>query len=120
VQAEGPDSAAALQPRVAALDVHPSGPMWGAGVLPSGLDVRELEQTTAAQFPALCAALVSAGVVQERRALRVALREVSGAVESAADGSISLRLRFTLRSGAFATTVLRELGEFGGQEIADA
>lgn len=120
VSDSGPDSAIALQPRLAALEVHPTGPMWGAGELPTGGAVRELEQASAAPFAELCAALCEVGLTQERRALRVALREASGAVETSTDGSTILRLRFTLRSGAFATTVLRELGEFGGQETADA
>ena len=108
----GPDSPAALQPRLAALDVHPTGPMWGSGTLSSGAAVRELEQATAAAFAEPCAALESLGLNQERRSLRVALRDAVGAFEPVADIGVQLRLRFTLRSGAFATTVLRELGDF--------
>lgn len=118
VTADGKDSAAALQTRLAALDVHPTGPLWGRGELPSGGAVRELEAATAAQFPQLCAALEGLDLAQERRALRVALHDASG--EFIRDGAATaLRLRFTLRSGAFATTVLRELGEFSGGEAGD-
>lgn len=114
----GADSAPALLDRLTALDVHPTGPMWGAGELPSGGVIRELESATAAQFPELCTALEALQLAQERRALRVALHDASGAVE-ADGGGTALRLRFTLRSGAFATTVLRELGEFDGTESND-
>lgn len=111
VSEHGDDSPAMLQARVTALTLHPTGPMWGVGEPPSGGAIRALELATAADFAQTCVALQQLGLAQERRALRVALRDVSGELLSSDADTVVLRLRFTLRSGAFATTVLRELGD---------
>lgn len=95
---------ALTQERCARLEIHPSGPMWGVGTPPSGRGVLELEMRLAAQFTAATGLCVGAGMRQERRSLRIAVRELACEVEAAA-----VRLRFRLPRGAFATTVLREL-----------
>ncbi len=93
-----------LAERCARLDVHPTGPMWGRGELRSGGAVRALESAAAEAAPDLAAGLVAAGLSQERRALRVAVRELHH--EWRDD---SLHLSFSLPAGAYATALLREL-----------
>ncbi len=94
--------------RVTALDVHPTGPMWGRGELLSADRVRELEQRVGSELDEPCALVIAADMNQERRALRVSVREL-GWERSGAD----VLVRFWLTKGSFATTVLRELFETG-------
>jgi tRNA pseudouridine13 synthase len=100
-----------LAQRLAAFDIHPTGPLWGAGDLRSTEAVRalELQALDDAESRALREGLESAGMKQERRALR--LRPQDLAWDWLDDGA--LRLSFGLPPGAYATTVLAELGDFG-------
>jgi tRNA pseudouridine13 synthase len=103
-----------LRDRVAALDVHPTGPMWGEGELMSHQRVLELEQRVAALFPDPCALVVAAGMKQERRALRLGVRELGWRREGA-----DVVVSFWLTKGSFATTVVGEIFEsdsVGGAE----
>lgn len=86
-------------------EIHPSGPLWGAGELRSGGVVRALEEEVAHQQAAFAAGLVRAGLNQERRALRVVPREL---VWEWLEPDV-LSLRFRLPRGCFATTVLQEV-----------
>lgn len=95
---------ATLLERCTRLDIHPTGPLWGRGELLSGAAVRALEQDIAGQQGALCGGLALAGLEQERRALRLAVRSLSHTVQDN-----HLTLRFRLGRGAFATSVLHEL-----------
>lgn len=99
----------ALQARLDAFDIHPSGPLWGEGELRSAdvaraVELAALEGDTAAR---LRNGLERAGLKQERRALR--LRPADLAWRWLEGGA--LELRFALPPGSYATTVLRELGE---------
>lgn len=98
-----------LARRLAQFDIHPSGPLWGRGELRSRASAAEVEMNTLADgdAPALKAGLESAGLEQERRALR--LRPADPAWEWLDD--TSLRLSFSLPPGAYATVVLTELGD---------
>ncbi|HOW75991.1 MAG TPA: tRNA pseudouridine(13) synthase TruD [Candidatus Competibacteraceae bacterium] len=96
-----------IRQRVAAFDVHPSGPLWGAGELRSSGAVRELEEAVAEQFPIFRDGLAAAGLEQERRALRLV---VETATLEYPEASTAV-LNFRLPAGAYATTVLRELIE---------
>lgn len=99
------DLDAELQRRLDEFDIHPSGPLWGKGELPSRHVAAELEAAIAGRMPAVTRLLESAGMRQERRALRLAVRNAS--VERTATDV--LVIAFELPSGAFATSVLREL-----------
>ena len=93
-----------LPGRCERLEIHPTGPMWGAGSPATLGGVLELELRLGARFgeeSALCAA---AGMAQERRSLRLAVRELQSEPEP--DACV---LRFRLARGSFATVVLREL-----------
>lgn len=88
------------------LDLHPTGPMWGAGELRTQDVVRELETRTIEAFADLAAGLVAAGLRQERRALRLPVRELTWQWQGA-----DLELGFFLPAGCYATTVLHALGD---------
>lgn len=97
----------ALQQRLDEFDIHPTGPMWGRGELRSQQMVAEIEQRLAEVHVALCRGLEAAGLKQERRSLRLLVRDSSW--RWLADDT--LELAFQLPPGAYATVVLRELGE---------
>ncbi|MGC1459797.1 MAG: tRNA pseudouridine(13) synthase TruD [Steroidobacteraceae bacterium] len=99
-----PELTADLPERLAQLQLHPTGPMWGAGELMSRGASLELEQRVAAQLPAACEFTIAAGMRQERRSLRLKVRDLQWQREP--EGIV---LRFWLRSGSFATGVIREI-----------
>lgn len=101
---------AELEARLASGDVHPTGPLWGRGEPMTGGEVQALEAEVAARHPALTRGLVRVGVEMARRALRLPVRGFKWREE--ADGLI---LEFFLPAGAYATTVLRELVDFHGE-----
>jgi tRNA pseudouridine13 synthase len=104
-----PDDAA-LPARLAALEIHPTGPLYGRGEPVVEGEVAALEQALAAEAGTLADALGRFGLEAQRRALR--LRAGGLVHEPGEDGS--LRLAFALPSGAFATSVLRELARLEG------
>ncbi|HEY9198053.1 MAG TPA: tRNA pseudouridine(13) synthase TruD [Gammaproteobacteria bacterium] len=102
--------------RVAVLDVHPTGPLWGRGELPTQAAARALEEICLAPYRDECAGLERAGLEQDRRALRVRVQDLAWNWE-AAD---CLLLHFALSSGSYATAVLREIVSVAGGETEDA
>lgn len=103
----------ALAARLAAFDIHPSGPLWGKGALRTtdevlALELAVLETPDAAS---LVEGLEKAGLRQERRALRLVPADLAWD-RPAVD---AVRLRFSLPPGTYATAVLAELGD-----VADA
>jgi tRNA pseudouridine13 synthase len=97
-----------ISARCAAKDIHPTGPMWGAGALRSKDAVQLLESRLSAEQPELCRGLEKAELHQERRALRLIPKNLQWRFES----DDVLELRFELPPGAYATCVLAELGDF--------
>ena len=99
----------ALAQRLAAFDIHPSGPLWGAGELRSTDECAALELDALSDPVALRlrAGLESAGLKQERRPLRLRPAGLSWQWLDAA----SLRLAFALPPGTYATAVLQALGD---------
>ncbi len=99
----------ALAERLARFDVHPSGPLWGAGELRSrdacaGTETEALADDLALR---LRKGLERAGLKQERRALRLRPQ----ALEWNWCGDGALRLVFGLPAGTYATALLAELGD---------
>ena len=78
--------------------------MWGAGHPPTLARVLELESRVGARFAQESGLCAAAGMAQERRSLRLAVRELESEPEP--DACV---LRFRLARGSFATAVLREL-----------
>ncbi len=95
---------AALLERCGAMDLHPSGPLWGRGPLEVGAEVLAVEEAAVTGEPALRALLEAEGMQQERRSLRLPLRSFEW--QFAED---SLYLSFELPRGTFATSVLHEV-----------
>jgi len=87
-------------------DVLPSGPLWGRGELASQQDAEVLEQNTLAGQAVYRKGLETAGLKQERRALRLAVADFQW---QWLPGGKNLQLCFELPSGCYATSVLREL-----------
>jgi tRNA pseudouridine13 synthase len=98
----------ALQQRVLEYDLHPTGPLWGEGDLPSHGRVKSEETSIAQQLQVLSAGLEKHGLKQERRSLRLMVSELDH--EWQADDV--LELSFSLKPGSYATSVLQELGVF--------
>lgn len=102
------DASPELAARLAALDLHPTGVLWGRGELASQGVVRELELEQAALFPIFCTGLEKQGLKQERRALRIKVANL----EFKQLAETTLRLSFSLPAGAYATILLEQLGQF--------
>lgn len=109
----GPESfTEVLAERLSRFDIHPGGPLWGRGELRSRDATLELERAALAdaQSMRLREGLEAAGLKQERRSLRLPVRELAWNWQ----GADVLQLRFALPAGSYATSVLAELGEMCG------
>jgi len=97
-----------LAQRLAAFDIHSTGPLWGRGELRSSQAVQALELAALAddESTRLRVGLEAAGLKQERRSLR--LRPADLCWNWLADDV--LELGFVLPPGTYATVVLAELG----------
>jgi tRNA pseudouridine13 synthase len=98
------DLDSALEARLAEGDIHPSGPMWGEGPPPVSEEALALETAAARALPHCRRVLESAGLRQERRSLRLLVRQLSWEWDRS-----DLRIAFRLPRGAFATAVLAEI-----------
>ena len=92
-----------LQQRLEEFDIHPTGPLWGAGDTRTGGQVAELETAVTSRFAGFTGALVRLGLQQERRALRLQVQELQAELSAGV-----LVMSFRLTRGAYATAVLRE------------
>ncbi|MDH5325743.1 MAG: tRNA pseudouridine(13) synthase TruD [Gammaproteobacteria bacterium] len=95
-----------IERRLTEFDIHPSGPLpgtCGKSGLASG-QAAELEQAILEPYQELCSQLQASGLSQQRRALRLVVPDIELSLQDDV-----LQLAFSLPSGAYATTVLREL-----------
>jgi len=97
-----------LRERAAGFDIHPTAPMWGRGHLRSSQDALAIESEAleGVEAGALRAGLEAAGLKQERRATRL----TTAAMAWEWVDPTTLRLRFELPAGSYATVVLSEIG----------
>ncbi|MES1195402.1 MAG: tRNA pseudouridine(13) synthase TruD [Steroidobacter sp.] len=95
-------------------DIHPTGALWGAGESRAKGPVKELEMQIANQHAAIAQGLCDAGLEQERRALRIQVRDL----EWKRDAD-QLTLKFSLTKGAFATAVIAELVGAAAESLGD-
>jgi len=100
--------APSLLERCQRLELHPTGPLWGRGTLASTHRIHALERAVSARFSQACALTEQAGMEQERRALRLAVRDLQWQRDQA-----GLLIHFRLTRSGFATTVLREIVDYG-------
>ncbi len=105
---------AELEARLAAFDIHPSGPLPGRGGQRPTAVCAALEDEALAALRPLIDGLVAAKVDAGRRALRLRPAEFTWAWE---DDGRTLRLAFELPAGAYATTVVRELVDTGDRML---
>ena len=94
-----------VDPRLAILDLHPTGPLWGEGDSPAAGSAHTQEQRLAGEHAALANWLASAGMKQERRILRLPIGKLAWHYPE----PDVLQLAFVLPAGCFATVVVREL-----------
>jgi tRNA pseudouridine13 synthase len=104
-----------IQRRLESFDIHPSGPLWGRGLPETTGRVLDMELEVGREFAALTDLLTAEGLLQERRALRCAIRDLE--VESDA---ATLTLSFRLGRGQFATAVLREICDFDAPALSES
>lgn len=107
---------ATLQQRLDEFDIHPSGPLWGKGELPSKSAAHEFESSLADAMSELRDMLEKVGLRQERRALRVAMPGLD--VTWLDDETVVIA--FELPPGVFATSVLREMIDTTDKGESDA
>jgi tRNA pseudouridine13 synthase len=92
-------------PRLAILDLHPTGPQWGEGDSPAGGTTAALENKVAQSESSLCNWLIKAGMEHERRILRLPIGRLTWHYPE----PDILQLEFVLPAGCFATALVREL-----------
>lgn len=105
--AETDESWSSLVDRAVQLDIHPTGPLPGRkrtkAVQPAGA-AAEIEDRVLADFDEFAHGLAEFGVDADRRSLRLPVVDLAASIEGR-----DLGLVFALPSGAFATSVIREL-----------
>jgi tRNA pseudouridine13 synthase len=96
-----------LERRAAQLDLHPTGPLWGRGRNQLGGSAAALEAAVLADYETWRQGLEHCGLSQERRALRVAVVDLTWRFPAPEE----LELSFSLPAGSYATALLREVVE---------
>jgi tRNA pseudouridine13 synthase len=94
-----------IKKRLHQFDIHPSGPLWGQGELHTSAEARELDWRVLEEFVDFRTGLERAGLKQQHRALRLLVHDMRWEFLT----GNALQLQFKLESGAYATSVLREL-----------
>jgi len=94
-----------LQQRLDEGDLHLTGPMWGRGEPLCQREARLWEQLQLQPWQEVLSGLENLGLNQERRSLRLVPADLSLSHEQ----DDQWLLEFSLPSGSFATSVLREL-----------
>lgn len=85
-------------------DISISAPLWGKGPLPSKLEAADFEQSIAHKNSDVCGFLSSLGLQQERRSTRLLPENLQWQIQDN-----RLDIQFSLPSGCFATSVVREV-----------
>jgi len=90
--------------RIQQLDLDVTGPLWGIGRQPVSDEMAARERTWLSEEAALAQALEAIGMAARRRSLRAAAADLAWS-----RSGDTLDLAFSLPSGAFATSLVREL-----------
>lgn len=101
------DGSEDISSRILQRQLHPTAAMWGDGESLAAADCAALEQQQADAYPALSEGLQAARLKPERRSMRLLVSKMDWQINTD-----TLKLSFELPSGAYATMVLREIGEF--------
>ena len=103
------EEAHTIQARIDSGELSPSGLLWGEPAkLRCSDEAAKIEQKVADEFVPLCEGLVEQGVKSERRQFILRPKELEWTWESQHD----VLLKMVLPSGSYATSVLRELGQW--------
>lgn len=97
------------QQRCAALDIHPTGPLFGEGEQAVTGSAAEIEDRVLAKEPVLVQGLLQFRLQAQRRALRMRVRDLAWTFDPEQQ---ALQLGFGLGQGSYATSVLRELVDY--------
>ncbi|WP_299079868.1 tRNA pseudouridine(13) synthase TruD [uncultured Paraglaciecola sp.] len=90
--------------RIQQQDIYLTAPLWGCGQLASQSEALQFEQGLAQLHPAVTKTLEELGLKQERRATNLFPKDLKWSLQQNV-----LNLSFSLPTGTFATSVLREL-----------
>lgn len=93
-----------IRKRLRENDLQITAPMWGEGTLASAADAAVLELSVAQKHAQICVLLEELKLTQERRAIKLVPHNLHWQVAQR-----NLTIAFDLPSGAFATSVLREI-----------
>lgn len=99
------DQDASIPQRVIDQEIHPTGALWGKGLLDTDADAETVESNVAMQEEVLANGLIKEGLKQDRRALRVLVKDLSYKWQD----EQTLVLKFSLPAGSYATVVLAQL-----------
>ena len=97
---------AILDQRLAKHDIHPTGPLWGEGVLETSLSARQLEMNVLDEWNEWCKQLENARMKQQRRACRIIPDELQ---YSYSENERLFEIAFNLPAGAYATNLIKEI-----------
>jgi len=102
-----------LTKRLAEHDIDITAPMWGAGELMTTEQPMQLEQHIAEQHQSFATGLPRFGLKQERRRIRIVIEQADISLSTEQDSTKNIvTVSFSLPSGCYATTVLRELIDY--------
>ena len=93
----------AIKERLGQMDIHPTGPLWGAGASRARGEVLALERAECSTHP-LALGLERNKLESTRRSLRLPVHELEWCLEPSV-----LTVSFRLTVGGYATSVLREI-----------
>lgn len=96
-----------IEKRVASMDIHPTGPLWGRGESAVKTDSLDIETAVLVEWLDWRQGLEKAGLKQQRRSLRLFAQDFEWQFLD----DQQLELHFFLPSGCYATAVLRELAD---------
>ena len=99
-----PESGEDLRERLAALDIHPTGSLWGDGAPLGSGEAARIELSAVHDHSELCDGLQAMRIDAASRALRLSVRQLEWEIDSSA-----IHVRFELGRGSYATAVLREI-----------
>ena len=103
-----------IMQRLEKRDIQLSSPMWGAGDLASKSVAGEYEASIAANFPKISGTLEDLGLRQERRAISLYADDMQWTISGS-----ELTISFSLPSGSFATSVLREVVDLSQADLPE-
>lgn len=98
------DGSAQLNQRLEQGEIHPTGVLWGDGNNMAARDCLSFEMSAIERYPVLKQGLIDARIEQQRRALRLMVRDLAWSAEGD-----DVLFDFSLPAGAYATMVLREM-----------